>query len=502
MSPPVRADAEEGSFTASRERFESVLGFLRGTEAAALSHAELETRLDTDGRALLRQLFSDHLELRALRERRVQVVDADGSVRGRVEHGHTRVLATMFGEVGVARLAYRSPGQPNLHPADAGLNLPEQRHSHGLRRLAAIESSRGSFDDAVQAIERATGQQLGKRQTEKLAGRTAVDFDAFYAQRKPPPGATDDVLVLTCDGKGVVMRPDALRPATATAAAKATPKLATRLSKGEKRNRKRMAEVGGVYDVTPIGRTVTDILPSNDENHVDTPGPTAVNKWLIASVVDDTATVISQVFAEADRRDPTHRRPTIALVDGNSHQIERIEAEAKARSIEVTIIIDLIHVLEYLWKAAWCFHDEGNPAAEAWIRDKATAVLGGQARQVAATIRRQATRQRLGATKRKGADSCANYLTSKSPYLDYPTALERGWPIATGIIEGACRHLVKDRMDLTGARWGLDGAETILKLRALRINGDWNEYWDYHLTQEQQRIHLSRYADNAIPQAA
>ena len=140
MSPPVRPDGEEGSFTASRERFESVLGFLRGTEAATLSHAELETRLDTDGRALLRQLFSDHLELRALRERRVQVLDADGSVRARVEHGHTRVLATVFGEVGVARLAYRRPGQPNLYPADAGLNLPEQRHSHGLRRLAAIET--------------------------------------------------------------------------------------------------------------------------------------------------------------------------------------------------------------------------------------------------------------------------------------------------------------------------------------------------------------------------
>ncbi|MDX6547157.1 MAG: hypothetical protein QOG33_707, partial [Gaiellales bacterium] len=181
MSGPEAADAGHGPFTASRERFESVLGFLGNADAAALSHAELEERLDADGRALLRQLFSDHLQLRALREPRVTVVAADGSARPRVEGGHTRVLATVFGDVEVRRNAYRSPGQANLHPADAVLNLPEERHSHGLRRLAAVESSRGSFDDAVHAIARATGQQLGKRQTEQLTTRAAADFDAFYA---------------------------------------------------------------------------------------------------------------------------------------------------------------------------------------------------------------------------------------------------------------------------------------------------------------------------------
>jgi len=503
VSAPEVPDAAEGSFSASRERFESVLGFLRGADATTLSHAELEDHLDTDGRALLRQLFSDHLQLRALREPRVEVVAADGTARGRVEPGHTRVLTTVFGQVGVSRLAYRSPRQPNLHPADAALNLPEERHSHGLRRLAAIESSRGSFHEAAQAITRATGQQLGKRQTEQLAKRAAADFDTFYAQREPPPGDTDDVLVLTCDGKGIVMRPDALRPATAAAAAAANPKLATRLSKGEKRNRKRMAEVGGVYDLTPSPRTPTDILPANDEDRqAATPAPAAVNKWLIASVVDDTATVISQVFAEADRRDPTHQRDTIALVDGNTHQIERIQAEAQARNINVPVIIDLIHVIEYIWKAARSFFDEGDRAAQAWVRDKATAVLNGQARQVAATIRGQATRAKLSTTSRKGADSCATYLTNKKAYMDYPTFLTQGWPIATGVIEGACRYLVKDRMDITGARWGLEGAETILKLRALRINGDWDEYWNHHLAQEQQRVHQYRYANNVIPQAA
>ena len=121
---------------------------------------------------------------------------------------------------------------------------------------------------------------------------------------------------------------------------------------------------------------------------------------------------------------------------------------------------------------------------------------------MAGSIRRQATNAGLTPAQRAGADTCATYLTNKAPYLDYPTALQRGWPIATGVIEGACRHLVKDRMDITGARWGLTGAEAILKLRAVRCNGDLDDYWAYHLAQERHRVHQSRYANNVVPQAA
>jgi len=480
-----------------------VLAFLDGADAAVLSHDQLEDRLDVEGRALLRQLFQDHLQLRALREGRVDVADADGVRRTRVETGHTRELATIFGQVHVARLAYRTPGQPNLHPADGMLNLPPEKHSHGLRRLAAIEATRGSFDDAVTAIARSTGQHLGKRQVQDLAGRGAVDFDAFYTRRHVPTGEPGDVLVLSCDGKGVVMRPDALRRATAQAAAKSAPKLQTRLSKGEKRNRKRMAEVGAVYDTTPATRPPADIFPDRDQQPAKpTPAPVARNKWLVASIVDNAASVVGQIFDEADRRDPTHRRTWVALVDGNNHQIDRINAEAKTRAVPVTIVIDFVHVLEYLWKATWCFHPEGDPAAEAWVRRHAGNILAGKATRVAGAIRRAATKAGLQPPRRAGADTCAAYLTNKRAYLDYPTALQRGWPIATGVIEGACRHLVKDRMDLTGARWGLDGAEAILKLRALRSNGDFDEYWRYHLDREQQRVHQARYLNNAIPRAA
>ena len=162
------------------------------------------------------------------------------------------------------------------------------------------------------------------------------------------------------------------------------------------------------------------------------------------------------------------------LVDGNNHQLDRIRAEAHTRDVNVVIIIDLIHVLEYLWGAVWCFFDEGDPAAETWVRTKALAVLEGNALHVAAGIRRWATTLRLPLFKRDKADACATYLTNKAPHLDYPTAVAKGWPIATGVIEGTCRYLVADRMDITGARWSVNGAEAVLKLRAIRANGDFD----------------------------
>jgi hypothetical protein len=499
--------ADDTAFTTSRDRFEQVCAFLTDQQAASLTHSELEQRLRVDLRELVRLLYQDHLDLRAVREqRRDDVIDAEGNRRGSVETGHVRPLQTVFGAVQVTRLAYRRRNARNLCPADQALNLPPELHSHGLRELSAIESARGSFTEASEAITRSTGVRLGKRQTEQLAARAAIDFDAFYAQpaRKQATVTDGDLLVLSADGKGIVMRPDALRPGTAKAAAQATGKLQTRLSKGEKRNRKRMAEVGAVYDLTPVTRTATigrgDV---GDDHHTIGPAaPKASNKWLTASVIDNAATVITSIFDEAQRRDPTHQRTWVVLVDGAKHQIDCIQAEAKNRNVQIAIVCDFIHVLEYLWSAAWSFFTEGDPAAENWVSAKALAILNGQASTVAAAIRRKATTRGLEPSARRNADRCADYLLAKRDYLDYPKALAAGWPIATGIIEGACRHLVKDRLDLTGARWGLDGAEAILKLRALRSNGDFEQYWTFHLNQEQHRVHQARYALATLPTAA
>ncbi len=501
MSGPAGPTA---GFGASRQCLEEILGWLEGPHAASLAHAELEDELDSRGRELLRRMLQEHLSLRAANEARLEIVaDSDGVAHGAVEAGHHRPLATIFGEVGVARLAYRHRGHPNLYPADAALNLPAERHSHGLRRLAAAEASRGSFDEAAAAVGRATGQHLGKRQVEALADRAALDVDAFYATRarQDERGADGDVLVISADGKGIVMRPDALRPVTAKAAAAATNKLECRLSKGEKRNRKRLAEVGAVYDVVAVARTPADVLASK-AGEAPPPAPKAAAKWVTASVVEDAATVIAKIFDEAERRDPDHTRRWVALVDGNNHQIDRIETEAKTRGADVAIVVDLIHVMEYLWGAVWCFFAEGDPAAQTWVHDRAIALLEGHAREVAAGIRRRATATQLSKQKRTKADAAAKYLTNKTDYLDYPTALAAGWPIASGVIEGTCRYLVADRMDITGARWSVKGAEAVLKLRAVQANNDFGDYWKFHLNNERHRNHTTRYANNTIPMAA
>jgi hypothetical protein len=496
--------AVEGPFASGLQRVAELVSWLADNQTDLLEHGELEERLSVDGRELLRAFLQGHLTLRAERERRLDgVIDAAGQERRAVEQGHGRSLASVFGSVEVKRLAYRQRGHENLHPADAVLNLPPESHSHGLRRLTALEAPRGSFEDAAETIRRITGVAIGKRQVEELAARAVVDFEAFYAQQKRDDPEADDVLVLSCDGKGIVMRPEALRPATKKQAESSENKLKTRLSRGEKRGRKRIAEVCAVYEVTPQVRTPADILPGTEaERQAARDGPQAKNKWVSASVIEDAASVIAKMFEEAHRRDPEHRRRVVCLVDGNNGQIGAIKREAKTRKLKVTIVIDYVHVMEYLWSAAWCFFDEGDPAAERWVAEKGRAILEGKAGIVAAAIRRKATRLGLDQAKRKNADICADYLLNKSAHLDYPTALAGGWPIATGVIEGACRHLVKDRMDLTGARWGLPGAEAILKLHAIHSNGDFDDYWRYHLAQERHRVHETRYAQDVIPQAA
>ena len=212
--------------------------------------------------------------------------------------------------------------------------------------------------------------------------------------------------------------------------------------------------------------------------------------------------VIAELFAEAERRDPEHQRTWVALVDGNRHQIDTFAAQAKAHDVGVPYRDRLRPRTRVPLGAAWCLYAEGDPGAEHWVRDKAMDVLSGKAALVAAAIRRKATYHELVPERRTKADRAADYLTNKAPHLDYPTALSRGWPIATGIIEGACRHIVADRLDRTGARWGLLGAEAILKLRALRSNGDSEDYFSFHLEQERHRVHGSRYADGIIPTAA
>ena len=476
------------AFARSRDAFAEAEAWLGGPQAAGLEHGELEAVMEGRGRELLRLMLQDHLDLRAAREQRVErVTGPDRVVRTRAEKGHRRSLATIFGPVTVSRIAYRAAGAGNVHLADAALNLPPERHSHGLRRMAAAAAARGSFGQACAEVTRRTGSALGRRQCEELARRAAADFAGFYAARpgRPAPG---DVLALSCDGKGIVVLASQMRPERARKARSRArqPKQDGRLSRGETRDRKRMAEVCAVYDVAPVPRTAGQVLGPRPDGALRPPAPRAAGKWLTAGLAGPAAELVASAFAEADRRDPGRRRTWIALADGNTHQIGQIRKQAAARGITVTVIIDFIHVIEHLWTAAWCFLPEASPDAAGWVRDRAAAILDGRAAEVAAGIRAAAAAA-LSNAKHKQATATAAYLDAKAPCLGYPAALAAGWPIGTGVIEGACRHLIKDRMDITGARWTVPTAEAILQLRALHANGDFDEYWTYHLQQEHHR---------------
>lgn len=497
------AVVERDAFAAAAAQFGGMVSFLKSREAGELTESELERTLEQDIRELARRLIQAHLDTRAPGEAVGVVRDADGVERERARV-HERNVETIFGKVGVSRLGYGAEGVESLHPLDGALNLPQELHSLEVRRRAAEQAAMQSFDETEAGLERLIGTAVGKRQVEELVQRAAVDYDSFYAGRGPSDQeATGSVLVISSDGKGVVMIPQDLREATRKAAQKTSRKLDKRLSKGEKRNRKRMATVATVYTVAPHPRTPEDVVrslaPYDQHDQKAAPGPRPEHKRVWASLEKDPEEVLAETFREAKSRDPDGNKSWLALVDGNKTQIEILEDLAGLHGVDLTIILDIMHVAEYLWDASLAFHVEDSREREKWVSERLLAVLRGRASLVAGGIRRSATRQRVRGAGRKLVDKCANYLIEYKRYLHYDDYLAKGFPIATGVVEGACRHLVCDRMDV-GARWSLAGAEAVLRLRALRSSGDFEEYWTYHEQQEHQRNHAAHYARGTVTQ--
>ena len=394
----------------------------------------------------------------------------------------------MFGEVNVKRIRYNQRRKASQFPLDGELNLAGDQYSDGLRKRVAKEAIRGSYDEVVETIRDTTGCSIPKRQSQNVVKDVAQDFETYYQQNElSKREETQDILVLTCDGKGIVMRPDGLRECTKKAAQKSK-KLNSRLSQGEKKDRKRMAQVAAVYTVLPHVRTPVSVMKTEDDEHkISTIRPSARNKRVWASVERDTKCVIEEAFEEALRRDPENKRSWVILVDGLPYQLKIINKIMKRLNVKATIVMDFIYVLEYLWKAAWCFFEKGDNAVEKWVADRAVKILDGQCNQVAKGIRISATKQKL--VQRGSVDKCAAYLLKNKDNLKYGDALSSGYPIASGVIEGACRHLINDRLDITGARWSLLGAEAILKLRSIKSSGDFEGYWEFHKQQSRMRLH-------------
>jgi hypothetical protein len=494
MSQAYTTCDEWEEFSGAFEQFTAVVSYLRSDLSQQLDHGQVEQYLETQGRALLRQLLQGHLDDRAAHEPVWESVEgSDGIIRRHHREGCETHLETLCGDVVVTHRASSARGAPSLFPLDATLHLPPDTYSEGLRRRLAHEVAVMSFDEATARIAQTTGGQVPKRQSEEVVVKVAQDFEDFSALRAMPGAeARDELLVLTTDGKGIVMRHDDLREATRQAAARASPQRSRRLGPGAKRHRKRMATVASVSTVAPSVRSPEAVMTSDGD---EVPRPRVQNKRVWASVKREAEAVIDDLFQEALRRDPTQHRPWVVLVDGEPHQRARIHAAATRHQVSVTMVMDCMHGLEYLWDAARAFHPGGAETAQVWGQERALKVLQGHAREVAAGMRRRATLRRVSDKQRAAVDTCADYLLNRQSSLRYDVFLARGFPIATGVIEGACRHLLKDRMDLTGARWRLQRAEAVLQFRALRSSGDFEADWAFHTEQEFHRNHLSRYAD-------
>lgn len=494
----------ENPFDDSRRKFEGLMDRLSSKEAMLKTHSDLEDMIEAEGREVLRQLLQDHLTLRGPGVTAEPVVGADDVERTH-RREHDRELESRFGRVVVTRMGYGNRDVNSLHPLDADLNLPPDLYSLGVRKVVGQEAGRTSFDEVLKTLDRYTGAHVPKRQAEKLAQQAALDFDAFYQTREVEAGKYTQmdpslVLALSFDGKGVPMRKEDLKKTTRKAAEKRCPKMQKRLSKGEKRHTKRMATVAAVYSVPPFLRQPEDIISElrrTSEKPLKRPRPQYKRIW--ASVEKEMETVVEQAFEEAQRRDPDRNWTWVVLVDGNETQLDIIEAYAVCKGIEIIVVLDLIHVVEYLWEAANAFNQEGTQEAEQWVNERLLKILHGKSSDVAAGIRRSATLRGFIGRRRKAADKCANYLIKYGIYLRYNEYLEQGLPIASGVIEGGCRYLVKDRMELTGARWRLTSAEAVLKLRAIMASGDFEDYWKFHEEREHQRNHAQHYANGSPP---
>jgi hypothetical protein len=491
------------AYVPAREQLDSLIEQLRAPQTQRMTEDEVENLIETEGRELLRRLLQAHLKERSPGKACEPVID-----RNKREHTHqrqeSRKIKSIFGEVTLERQSYGGRGIESLRPLDAELNLPPKQYSHSLRCRIALAVAKGSYDEAVATIAEMNGVKVGKRQAEEAAIGAAQDFNLFYEkQRAQTAGqvkATSRILVLQMDGKGIRMLLSDLREQTRRDAKRRTPRLDHRRSKGEKPHAKRMSTVAAVYTIAPFVRAPEDIvreLKPKDEPLPKRPRPEDKRVW--ASIEQAPETIVEQMFEEAARRDPKQTKQWVAIVDGNKTQIQLLTAAAAKEGRELVIILDLIHVLEYLWDAAWAFHPEGDPNAEVWVQERLIEMLLGHSSQVAAGIRRSATLRELSAKEREPVDDCANYLINYREWLRYDQYLAAGYPIATGVIEGACRYLVKDRMEITGARWSLRGAEAVLRLRSLMASGDFDDYWTFHLRQEYRRNHADYYAGGNVP---
>lgn len=437
------------------------------------------------------QLLGEFFHLHGSGDLGPTVALPDGRSCTRLAAAHDRRYVSIFGEFLLSRTVYGSrEGQKiDFVPLDNRLQLPAGSFSYVLQDWDQNLCVEESFGNAATVIGRILGLRQHVDSLERMNQHMA-DGVGSYRDNRPMPQPEDegDVLVVSADGKGVVMRgADQPRPA--------------HRKKGDQASRKRMAIVGAAYTIDRYVRTPEDVVAALFRDGpvpaaVDRPVPRHKHVWAsLPGLVDGEETaavdiVYPWLLNEVVERNRGWAKELVCLHDGQDSLWDARRRHLPHRN--AVDILDLLHVTPRLWQAAHLFHPEGSAAAEQFARERILRVLQGHSDRVVRGLRQMGTKRRLTGAKKKALRTLCAFLDKNRERMRYDAYLAKGYPIASGVIEGACRHLVKDRLERAGMHWKIPGAQAMLDLRSTWINGDWQAYQDYYQERETQRLYPYR----------
>ena len=427
---------------------------------------------------------------------RPKVIEHEGKMLHRLPRRRLRSYVSAFGPTPFWRDVYaqRETQRQEVVPLDAKLGMPEGNTSYLLQNWSGTKCVKESYEESRATLLEILGFAPSVNCLEDIVARAAEHAEVYFDQQEAvDPTTEEEILVATSDCKGVPMRQvDA--PRSKTKQGDDLPRRkGKRLKKGEKNGQKRMACVGGVYSVALFCRTADDVLNEILRQEKQQQRPKPQNKRLRAVLtrqVDDQEVNAKEVVfdwlaKEVQQRDPKEQRTVVAIMDGET-KLRDLQELKIGRAIG---ILDIWHVTEYLWKLAYCFHPEGSGAAEAFVETYLRKLLQGNVGRMIGGIRQMATKGDLSKRKREKVEQYLSYFANRRETMKYDEYLAAGYPIGSGVVEGACRHLVKDRMEQTGMRWRIAGAQAVLSLRAIYVNGDWELFHAARIRAEQRRLY-------------
>jgi len=409
----------------------------------------------------------------------------------RLEKLHPRQYVSIFGRFDLQRVAYgtRESQAIAFVPLDNRLQLPESDFSYLLQDWDQELAVEQAFSKVNQTIERMLRLKQHTDSLENMNRQMAQDTAMFRESLPAPPAAEEgQILVVTADGKGVVIR------------GQATPTLCGgERPSGSRVNGKRMAAVGAVYSIAPHVRSPEEVVAAlfRDTNYTPPPRPQPCCKRVWASLPQGQGkehSSIDMVFDwllwEYVLRNPDSRRPTVYLCDGQETLWQACHEYLPDNN--ATEILDLLHVTPRLWQAAKLFFGEKSPQVVPFVRQRLTQVLQGKVETVVRGLRRLATKQELSVAKRKVLRRICRYLGKNRHRMRYDEFLAKGYPIASGVIEGACRHVVKDRMERAGMHWTVAGAQAMLDVRSVWVSGQWQAFQQHRIERATERLYPYR----------